>query len=115
MKRLGIDIIGANNHPQPKAIVYSIESIRAIEIPLSVLEAMACNLPVITTKFGGLPDLFEDGNGFYFVDSVDEIAKHLKIIQDNDIQPDNEMKLEKLSWESIGIELNKLYNELKDE
>lgn len=93
----------------------TIESIRAIEIPLSVLEAMACNLPVITTKFGGLPDLFENGNGFYFVDSIDEIIKYLEIIQDDEIQPDNEMKLEKLSWESIGIELNKLYNELKGE
>ena len=26
-----------------------------IETPLSVLEALSCNIPVITTKFGSLP------------------------------------------------------------
>jgi glycosyltransferase involved in cell wall biosynthesis len=30
----------------------------SIEIPLSVLEAMACGVPVATTPFGGLPSLF---------------------------------------------------------
>jgi glycosyltransferase involved in cell wall biosynthesis len=37
----------------------------AIDIPLSVLEAMATNLPVATTAFGGLPDLFASGEGLF--------------------------------------------------
>jgi glycosyltransferase involved in cell wall biosynthesis len=41
----------------------------AIGVPLSVLEAMACNLPVVTTPFGGLPGMFPMGKGLVYFDS----------------------------------------------
>jgi len=40
----------------------------AIDLPLSVFEAMACNLPVVTTRFGGLCDLFTEAPDFRYVD-----------------------------------------------
>jgi glycosyltransferase involved in cell wall biosynthesis len=39
----------------------------AIAAPLSVLEAAACDLPIVSTPFGALPTLFRDGDGVSFV------------------------------------------------
>ncbi len=40
--------------------------IGSIDLPLSILEAMACNLPVISTPFGALPRLFKPVDGLEF-------------------------------------------------
>jgi len=40
----------------------------AVGIPLSVLEAMSCNLPVVTTRFGGLPQMLLRGSGLFFAE-----------------------------------------------
>lgn len=44
----------------------SYNQIGAIDLPLSILEAMGCNLPIITTQFGALPRLFNPQDGFVF-------------------------------------------------
>ncbi len=44
----------------------------AIGVPLSVLEAMACNVPVVTTRFGALPRIVSEGSGIFFADDESE-------------------------------------------
>ena len=46
----------------------------AIEVPLSVLEAMACNLPVVCTPFGGLRDFYAGGHGLYYWDGQEQLG-----------------------------------------
>jgi len=55
------------------------EKTAAIGMPLSVIEAMACNLPVVTTMFGGLVDKFGEGNGLYFVRDIGELPGTVEV------------------------------------
>lgn len=50
----------------------------AIGVPLSVLEAMACNLPIITTRFGGLSTMFREGDGLFYFDEETELPQLLR-------------------------------------
>ena len=34
---------------------------------------MACNLPVVTTRFGSLPDMFQAGDGLFFYENPNDL------------------------------------------
>jgi len=81
----------------------------SIEIPLTVLEAMSCNLPVIASRFGGLIDLFREDNGFYFYrDCRDMRGVIKKMMRGNKIN--NREKVLRHSWENVGGRLEESYN-----
>ena len=88
------------------------DAIEAIEFPLSVLEAMACNLPIITTPFGGLTDIFDESDDFLYFTNENQIPE--KITQIKTVIPKNREKIEQLSWSKIAekiVEICSAYND----
>lgn len=84
----------------------------SIEMPLSVLEAMACNLSVISTKFCDLDKIFQQGDGLFFVDNHKQIVDILNIIRTNNNNSiiNTRQKVEAYSWERIGKHLRTIYS-----
>ena len=56
-----------------------------IETPLSVLEAMACNLPIVSTRFGALPTIFNEGSGLFFTENVEHIPQILLDVKNSNL------------------------------
>jgi glycosyltransferase involved in cell wall biosynthesis len=72
-----------------------------IGTPLSVLEAMACNLPVITVRYGSLPKLFEEGQGLFFADTPEELLRDIASIK-RDNGYNTRSKVLPYSWQNIA-------------
>lgn len=90
----------------------TLEKKACIETPLSVLEGMSCNLPVITTKFGSLPELFEPKNGLFFYEDEREVFEYINNLKNEDIFIDNREKVSQYSWNSLYHNLIEIYDDL---
>lgn len=80
----------------------------AIDMPLSVLEAMACNCAVISTPFKALPRFLPQGDGLFYFDTVDEAKAGLdQIMNSNGVM--TRQKVAPFSWNNILHQLEDLY------
>lgn len=79
--------------------------IGAIDLPLSILEAMGCNLPVITTRFGAVPRLFEQQTGFMFARNKSRIIDLVRAMP-TDADPGTRRLVAPLDWNQVieGLE-----------
>ncbi len=82
-----------------------------MELPLSVMEAMSCNLPVISTRFGALPEIFEENKGLIFVENEEQFLAGLEAVK-NGIKVGNREKVLSYSWEKVEEKLKGIYEEL---
>jgi len=85
-----------------------------IDLPLTVMEAMACNLPVITTRFGALPRMFTEGDGFFFAEVDRDISQRLDAIK-NGVKINTREKVLAYSWAKIVEALEGIYGNLLKE
>lgn len=72
----------------------------AIEFPLSVLEAMACNLPVVTTPYGSISDYFAETKCFTFFNNQEELINQIGGVLRTDSN-NRAIVSKNFSWDSI--------------
>ena len=87
----------------------------SIETPLSLLEAMACNLPLVSTRFGGLEDLFDSLDscaeaGLTLIDDLQGLGGAIAHVRANPVARTREL-VQRYSWDSIA---SRLLNESYD-
>lgn len=89
--------------------------------PLSILEAFACGLPVVTTNAGGIPDIVTDGEtGFVVaVDDHQALAQRaIKLLSDCNIAATMTVQAReecrKYTWEVVGDRWLCLYRKLAE-
>lgn len=88
------------------------EELNSIEIPLSVLEAMSCNLPVITTPYGALERVLPEGDGLIFIDKPEQIQESISMVRRDGYVINTRKKVESLSWRNITREFSNIYDEV---
>ena len=83
-----------------------------IETPLSVLEAMACNLPIVSTRFGALPTIFNEGSGLFFAEKSENIPKIVRNVKNEHRPVETRGKILQYSWDNLTEDLIEVYKGL---
>ncbi|MBU8923148.1 MAG: glycosyltransferase family 4 protein [Bacteroidales bacterium] len=72
----------------------------ALDFPLSVIEASACGLPVLTTRFGALPDILDSDTDYMYFQQASEISSAISRMRNSSARPTSE-KVRSFTWEKV--------------
>jgi glycosyltransferase involved in cell wall biosynthesis len=89
----------------------SYNQLGAIDLPLSVLEAMACNLPVISTTFGALTRIFDAGDGLLFYNTNVEVLEAINSALANE-NSNTRQKVMPYKWGRVIKQLERIYDKI---
>jgi len=73
---------------------------------------MACNLPIITTRFGALPGLFSAGSGLFFVEDAESIPHVLEDVRNTNLKVESRDMVLPYSWDILTENLVEIYEGL---
>lgn len=83
-----------------------------LECPLSVLEAMSCNLPVITTNYDGILTFFADTDGLVVVEEERDIIPALEAVRGSENPVMTRSRVQQYSWHNLTDRYISMYETL---
>ena len=91
---------------------FPVEHEKTLLCPLSVMEAMACNLPVVTTGLEGISTFFAEAEGLIFVRKESDFIAALESVRTGEVTIRTREKVLRYSWENVAQQIAKVYLEL---